>query len=524
MVHTDTPKSAYSVVILVSVCALYVLVAYASPGYEDEFYNIPIVERATSFWAMIDQISREDVHPVGQYVINYLLFKCFNSWSIARVAGALASAFAVWSFVQSSDFEGTGKKTLALTLVALNPTLLLWCTGLRWLTYFVPLFLFTLIWLRRNISSPAAFWSVFTALLAGLFHINYITILLGPPILALAVYNRRESLSREAIVIAFTLGIGVLLCLPQFYFFFYYQRLNNSEQEGGIIQSMAGAAQGLLVNMGVFPLSMFGAASVILLFAVVIMIVRERGFSLIANKSVIFLGSAIVLMILSGVATKPRNLAPLVPVLMASLIVLASQLKAWRLAQGALLGVALINLVGIRNVVAHQDTAKGSWNLPVERVKTIVEQRAKSCRGRLIVAVNEPVLTYALEQARTSVVVSPYGGLSPAGAVAEPDDCLIALRSYRGSMSKDAYQRMLGDLPASPAEEILIDKDVYASIKSKFDPDIPEYYIRVLDFGIVGKKVVLNDWLPAANTEWLPPALARLAHTSLTTNSCEPAE
>ena len=82
---------------------------------------------------------------------------------------------------------------------------------------------------------------------------------------------------------------------------------------------------------------------------------------------------------------------------------------------------------------------------------------------------------------------------------------------------------MLGDLPASPAEETLIGKDVYASIKSRFDPDIPEYYIRILDFGIVGKKVVLNDWLPAANTEWLPPALARLAHTSLT-NSCEPAE
>src|SRR5262249_42935106 len=112
----------------------------------------------------------------------------------------------------------------------------------------------------------------------------------------------------------------------------------------------------------------------------------------------------------------------------------------------------------------------------------------------VIVAVNEPVLSYLVAQSHVNVV-GPYRDLSPARALAERDDCLIALLTFRGSISKEAFQRMLQALPERPVQEIFIGKDIYASIKQYFDSDIPDYYVRVLDFGVLNHKVTLTDWL-----------------------------
>ena len=60
---------------LLVVCGVYGLIAFTSHGYDDEIYNIAIVEHATSIASIVDTINHEDVHPPGQYVINFTLVK-----------------------------------------------------------------------------------------------------------------------------------------------------------------------------------------------------------------------------------------------------------------------------------------------------------------------------------------------------------------------------------------------------------------------------------------------------------------
>ena len=81
-------------------------------------------------------MNHSDVHPVGMYVIALFFFKIFNNWSAVRVAGALFVAYSLWIFWfktrKDKDFVAD---LLYYVLVCLNPSILLWCSGLRWYTW-----------------------------------------------------------------------------------------------------------------------------------------------------------------------------------------------------------------------------------------------------------------------------------------------------------------------------------------------------------------------------------------------------
>ncbi len=488
---------ATSTIIFATAAAIYCFIAYTSPGYDDEFYNIDKIEKAQNIFILLDHVNREDVHPSGQYVINYGLYKTLGSWPLVRVSGALLNFAALLLFVHSAALKSFEDRALSIMLIILSPTLLLWGTGVRWFAYYTPIFIALMLWIRQTEACAARFWLVFSGLLVVLFHINYVTLLWAGPLLLLAYVKRKPELRKEWTTALAALAAGAALCVPQAYYLVCFQLQNKDSQVGGFAKSFAFAAQGLLVNAGVFPLSALGILSVVLVLAVLAMIIRERGIRMALDPELCFLALSMGLIILSGLGVKARNVAPLTPLFNLTLIVLASRLEAARAARIGLACLGMINIVGVVDVALHRDTSKGSWNLPIAETMAIVEKEKEICGRRpFVVAVNEAVLTHALRGSSDNIVVGPYAPEPPEGQAVEakPGDCFIALLTFRGSITKNSFQRMLKALPGVPKEEIAIGKDAYAEIKRRFDDDVPDYYVRILKFWPLSQRLDLSDW------------------------------
>ena len=124
------------------VITLYIFVGYTSYGYDDEFFNVVLIEKLG--WGAIQVIQSSDVHPPGSYIIDVLLYKIFGKWEIVRAIIGLNTALSlVYAINVVKNKYGIRSAVISYILLGLNPAILLWCTGLRWYAFFVPI----LIWL-----------------------------------------------------------------------------------------------------------------------------------------------------------------------------------------------------------------------------------------------------------------------------------------------------------------------------------------------------------------------------------------
>jgi len=68
---------------------LYGFVGYSSFGYDDELFNIRLIERYGL--GAISIVQQTDVHPPGSYLVNWALFTLLGDWKLVRLVGALFS-------------------------------------------------------------------------------------------------------------------------------------------------------------------------------------------------------------------------------------------------------------------------------------------------------------------------------------------------------------------------------------------------------------------------------------------------
>jgi len=305
-------------------------------------------------------------------------------------------------------------------------------------------------------------------------------------------------LRKEAAAIAGAGLLGAVLCAPQAYFFAEYHMRQEASQTGGFLAAASGAAQALFVNAGIFPLSSLGAASALATLAALALIVREKSVRLLREEWVFFLLAAAIGMVACGISVKFRNLTPLVPVLLLIIVANGLRLKARRAALASIAALALVNFAGAANVVAHRDTSKGSWNLPVAEVQAAVRETASRCGGNLVIALHDQVLEAALPGYR---LIGPYVKEAAAADFPRKGECFMAVLTYRGAIPKPDYDRMLGGLPGNPAHIGEHGKDCYAATKRRLAPDIPDFYVRILDFGRLEEARALPDWLPAGSIQ-----------------------
>lgn len=202
---------------------------------------------------------------------------------------------------------------------------------------------------------------------------------------------------------------------------------------------------------------------------------RQRGIS--DDSTMAYLTGGLAL-IVSGVAAKFRNLVTLAPLQTLAIVSIDSEKRSrwfW-------LGVTLLsigNLWGVRNVVAHQGTAKLGWNMPYEVLFDELSQEQDRCQRNLTVFTYDPSLASHLKN-QGYAVVSPVKGLGEARS--RYSGCLALLKTFAGNRGGASVERLVSDVPIfreTNVRVVRLGQDPNYALKQKLDPSYPEYAVEL---------------------------------------------
>ena len=468
---------------LITILGLYVLVAYLSPGYDDEFYNIGLVEYAPSVGALLDAVRRVDIHPPGQYLANLVLFRVFGDWSVVRAFNAALAALSIWGLWLMVQRQASWRvSAFAYFAICLNPASLLWASGLRWYAYFLPLINLAAILLIANPRAPLRFWGAFFLLAAALFFFGYAALLLVPPAFLVALYQRRSQLRDEALIILVSGSLTLLLCAPQLFVLLTEQLPRGGAQIAGWSGATQGLGLYLMSNQGALPVAFFGIMLILcnglLLGHAALNWRRLRGG---AVTSLFVLGSlALYAARLTG---KGRNLVTLASLQGVFQVELFRLVKHRVLVVILFITLAIGNLGGVANVINHHDTVKGSWNTPYAQVLAAIAQfAAEQACPTLQVMTHDPVFDYYLRRQGYAVFIISAGRRTIDPGVTY--GCRVALLTFRGGLPPALNQRYLEVIARLPYacgfKQFGFDR--FAPFKRRFDPEVPDYYVGVAYF------------------------------------------
>lgn len=457
---------------LLLVAAVYAAVAALSPGFDDEFFDVRAHMAASGggLGALFEAASQDPVHPTGSYLLTLALREALGSWPAVRVARSLAFVALGWALLRRLVPGGGGAAVAALVL--LSPSLVLWCTGLRWFAEFTALLLAALALDRLVPPAGRAFLPALAGIVVALVHVNYLGLALAPALLAGQLIGRPRPAPGPAVLAAAILALGCAAPARA------ALEVADWGQRGSLLQSVVGTGHGLLVNHGVFPLSAAGLAALASAAALFGGVLALRPRAVLGTRLGLTVLGLVAALALSGLGLKFRNAAPLVPAVLAVALPLALAARGgagWLRAAAA--GVILTNLWGLLNVVGHRDTAKGSWNLPVATTLAEVRRLAQGCDRPLLV-VWDPVLQFHLWQAGYDTADLAFrGGPSlPRGAAARVS-CVLVVATNPGSSAGALWFQAP---PPGLRPLVHIRADPHHAVKAARDPGIPGHYVTIL--------------------------------------------
>ncbi len=492
---SDNKSSIFFIFMYFGLILLYGVVGLNSLGYDDEFFNISAVEKYGS--NVISFIQGTDVHPPGSYFLNWAFYSLLGDWSLVRLLIALfSSACLIYGVESVRRRYGNFSGITAFLLLGLNPAILLWCTGIRWYAFFVPIF----IWICIT-PKPVNKWywikPFFGLVLLG--YIGYIAFIVAPAVLALYWRGNPENPRMKIKNILLFGGFAALAYSNQMIIFVTVHMLNADSQVSSLWRSLLGFAVAQVSNQGVFPISIGGISSVIGFTGLFSFGIWRSIKQIQKNEFFLPYWIGVAGIIASGIAGKFRNFVTLSPLQSLWFSSLAVDLEKKRIFVAFLSFAAAGNLFGIYNVFTHQNTTKNSWNLPSKELLKIIGTTKSACVGDLLVLAHDPTLTYLLEKQGFSVF-SPYSrSLEVLGDSRRAYQCIAALKTYAGSIDEVAIQRMyltLEQVNYSKIEKFSIGYDSSFKFKKILDSRYPEYQIELIIFQGVSNFHQFGSWMP----------------------------
>ncbi|ACK49987.1 conserved hypothetical protein [Methylocella silvestris BL2] len=464
--------------------------------FDDEIFNIRTVS-SYNYSSLWDYVNREDVHPPVHYIINKAAFDVLGSWEAVKVLSAILNALglAILGFFAFDKIDPRARLPLGIFL-ALCGTTIMWGASLRWYAYFDPLFaiVFALI-LFSDFSLTKR-----TMILAGgivlLFYVNYETLCAAPVLVVTHLLRERKNFRRGDIITLFIAGlVGLALCIPQLLIFLEFARGHGANQTSSFLSALSQIAITLVVGNAVFPISVAAGVYTALIAALGVYFLFVKPKSDIDWIVLIGLAIGTLLMVVTGIAMKPRNsvfLLPLVFLIVASAV--AALPPLW--ARAAIALIAGFQLLGVVNVAWHRDTLKGSFNIDYRGSLATLAAWKEQCKGKLIVFNHDSPLNYLLEENSigSSSVFSPKRGTDIA---AHPGDCVVLTKTYAGTLNADevaTLYRMLDNPALKQVAFKQLGEDRYAAIKSWVGKEpFPQYSIEFVEYDVTSD-VTLPAW------------------------------
>ena len=475
------------------VITLYIFVGYTSYGYDDEFFNVVLIEKLG--WGAIQVIQSSDVHPPGSYIIDVLLYKIFGKWEIVRAIIGLNTALSlVYAINVVKNKYGIRSAVISYILLGLNPAILLWCTGLRWYAFFVPI----LIWLSFPlVKKGSRLWIQCFGGLLLLSYFGYAAFVIAPSIF-LIYWNHSNECINVKIKNAVICGVTCLaLYSHQIYTFYNIHYKNIDGQTTPLINNLIGFLVAQVSNQGVFPLSIPGLVTAIGTVGILALLI----FTMIQckQKNNYFLPylSGVLFFILFGLAGKFRNLVILSP--FQALLISTYSIKnvsVNKFFNIFLIFISIGNICGIYNVVNHHNTTKNSWNMPVKQVITELSMRRNQCNNDLLVLSYAPDLAWHLKNDNFNII-SPFSGEEIGYPIKNNYKCIFVLKTNIGHISRARYNAMFDIFDKARFESSSIQyygRDDNYLLKRMLDKNYPEYSIELVSYFKVQNLKDLNTW------------------------------
>jgi hypothetical protein len=426
--------------------------------YDDEIFSLDVVTRPVR--EIVRLTAEGDVHPPGMYVLAHWAWRLVGSfrWMNLFPALVLYAGLAVFLLQVAPLFVRLRAQLCLLLLATLHPQLLMWAATYRWYCWWTGIALVALVvGLQPRTARPALGAARAVALgmlLAGLFYLNYITLLFGLALgAAMMVRYRarspRELMRRAAVIAAvFTLLIAPLLHTM----FAVIHSPEAAEQRSGVALSTVRLVESAAAAEAYLPWHPVAIAADLVFAGLyvwgVAMLLRGRreraagasrlgesvwsgGLGSIAVFGVVFF----VLVAGSGLGGKARNGLLLVPVLAVVAAMILDRLGP-RVQDALLMFWAVWSGVGIAHMLGRYGMTKATMNDRPEQVVRFVAQ--PSAPGCGVVVTYDSRLAFALAQARLPgvLIVSPFRGQVFGGSGALPEGCerprLYVVESYLG--------------------------------------------------------------------------------------------
>jgi|694.fasta_scaffold71751_2 hypothetical protein len=484
---------------------LFLFIAYNSFGYDDEYWNIRMIEE-NSLYTLIYKIQSSDVHPPLSYILNFILFKIFEDWQFVRLFSAciFLAALAV-TILKTKAKEA---QLLLILFLGLNPTIMIWATSIRWYAYAIPLLMMLSF---PNNANSKYFWYYFFFGFLILSFLSYVGIILIIPYFFWYFFSIKGSISKKIKQVIVPASIFLLAYAHQFYTFITVHRANNiqeNQQTFDVLTSIKSFVSSVFSNQAIFPLSTYGLLSILGYLVIFVLFIYSVFKHNGPKKGVIPFLVGSILFILTGLAGKLRNLV-LLDISKAHFI---SGIHKKGLKFPFLTALILIfsgNVFGIYNVLTHQRTTKNAWNLPFSESLSLMQGLEKSnCQE--VYFTFHPTYTYHLLN-QEKKLISFYSGLyfdstRIKTSVMQLDSIIKTnstnfnfLLTYRGrSIEQSHYQEMLRQMKLVQADSIKIFKlgfDGDYALKQSIYPDYPFFTFYLYKFyGVKGNILGLKVW------------------------------
>ncbi len=461
------------------VLVLFPMVSYLSYGYDDEFFNITLIEKFG--FKTINFLQHNDVHPPLSYIINLVLFRLLHSWSLVRVcSGLLMSLTFICVIEKERRVFGNQYAFVLFLLLALNPALLMWCTGIRWYAYFMPVLLYLLFQPNRNRYKP---WLILGAGITLMAYTGYIAFLLVVPLLLLYWWSISDDPQVKMKQLIYVVPIFLFLYAYQFYVFVtVHLRGRGKELTFNVVNNARGYFISQISNQGVFPISILAIISLLGFIGLLVCILKYTFWQSYDKKSrqILFVYFLVTLLILvSGLGGKFRNFIVLIPFQVYLVMHFYTVLKTNKLYLLSLVLVIVANIWGCVNVIRHTGTTKNSWNLPISETISAIENLHNK-DSSLLVFTHDPTLTFVLQQ-RSIRVVSTYNEHKTSDF--ERVSNVVFINTFRGSMSRRFYDSLMIEekqIVCSAKQIVRLGYDPYFEWKNKLINDYPEYQVEMI--------------------------------------------
>ncbi len=466
----NQPSSRAQRWLFVTMVAVTLLVAFAilltRNLYDDELGSFELILRPMAdLWR---KANSEDVHPPGMYALSrlgYLLTKS-ERWLTAIPISVFLFGLTFFLWRTRSPAWSFGSLVFFLIVGFLHPQQILWSNSVRWYPYWTGGALLILGWLLNRDSETCALRFAigsisraiaFGVCLAGLFYINYITLLFTVAlILGQALTIAREEVKRELALWALSLTVMGLLVLPQLGPFIFTHMDNSGIQKASPVRAALALGFGVLLSDALLPWNPIDLAfSIGVVGTLVVECLRapSRTWPLprldFAHGFILFF---VLLAVGSGLGGKSRSFIVLCPFIAIAATDLAERMSTKNKALAVLMTCAWV-CAGTYNILSRQGLVKASLGDRPEEVFQFALSKAAGKTSQFFV--HDPGLTYVLnrmirETGQPWAVCSAYEDHVhhiPAHHVAySRPEVVFLVRSFSGSLSAKKLEAAFAQL------------------------------------------------------------------------------